>query len=104
LILGEPQYFVWDTASHSSKLLNMIKIWGTYFLSPPGYANESSNFLWHHLANLDHNHLATLAVSTIHSRLSCHDANWRTHAESKVVIRQMPCPHTLWFSRCWDIF
>ena len=44
---------------------------------------ESSSFLWHHLADLGHNHLATLAVSTIHSRLSCYDANWRKYAESR---------------------
>jgi len=31
---------------------------------------ESSRVLWHHLADLGHNHLATLAVSTIHS--GCH--------------------------------
>jgi len=65
---------------------------------------ESSSFLWHNLANLGHNHLAKLAVSTIHSRRSCHDANWREHAEKKVTVTQMPCPHTLWFIRCWDVF
>jgi len=31
---------------------------------------ESSSFLWHHLADLGHNHQATLAVNTIHS--DCH--------------------------------
>jgi len=35
-------------------------------------------------------------------RLSCHDANWIAHAEK--LETRMPCPHTLWFSRCWDVF
>jgi len=48
--------------------------------------------------------LATLALSTIHSRLPCHDANWRKHVESKAVATRMPCLHTSWFSRCWDDF
>jgi len=30
--------------------------------------------LYHHLADLGHNHLAALAVSMIHSRPLCHDA------------------------------
>jgi len=30
-------------------------------------------------------------------RLSCHDVNWREHAESKA--SKMPCPHTFSFSR-----
>jgi len=47
------------------------------------------------LADLGHNHLATLAVSTIHSRLSGHDPNWRRHAESKAIVTRMPCPHTM---------
>jgi len=21
-----------------------------------------------------------------------------------LLVTRMPCPHTLWFSRCWDIF
>jgi len=37
-------------------------------------------------------------------RLSRHDANWREHAESKAIETRLPCPHTLWFSRCWDVF
>ena len=28
-------------------------------------------------------------------RLSCYDANWREHAESKAIEIRMPCPHTL---------
>jgi len=32
--------------------------------------------------NLVYNHLAILTVSTI-DRLSCHDAKWREHVESK---------------------
>jgi len=28
-------------------------------------------------------------------RLSCYDANWRDHAESKAIEIRMLCPHTL---------
>jgi len=38
LILGEQQYFVWDTASQSTKLLYVLNIWGVWPLGPPGYA------------------------------------------------------------------
>jgi len=64
---------------------------------------ESSSFLWHHLANLAHNHLETLAVSTIHS--DCHFM-MRT-GESMLRIKpvaRMPCSHTLCFNRCWGVF
>jgi len=44
------------------------------------------------------------AVSTIHSRLSCYDANWRKHAEIKGIVTRMPCPHALWLSKCWNVF
>jgi len=37
-------------------------------------------------------------------RMSCHDANWKEHVESKAIVTRMPCPHILWFSRCWDVF
>jgi len=30
LILGEQQYFVWDTASQSTKLLYVLNIWGVW--------------------------------------------------------------------------
>jgi len=33
LTLGEQQYFVWDTASQSTKLLDVLKVWGAW---PPG--------------------------------------------------------------------
>jgi len=36
--------------------------------------------------------------------LLCHDADWREHAESKASTTRTPWPHTLWFSRCWDVF
>jgi len=35
LILGKQQYFVWDTASQSTKWLDILKIWEAL---PPGYA------------------------------------------------------------------
>jgi len=38
------------------------------------------------------------------SRLSCHGANWIKHAESKFMVMRLLCPHTLWLSRCWDVF
>jgi len=41
---------------------------------------------------------------TIRVRFSYHHANWREHAESKAIVTRMPCPYTLWFSRCWDVF
>jgi len=56
------------------------------------------------LADLGHNnHLATLAVSTIHS--DCHDP-MRTGENMQwgKLETRMPCAHTLWFSRCWDVF
>jgi len=56
------------------------------------------------LADLGHNHLAKLAVSTIHSRLSCYDANWRKHAEIKAIVTRMSCPHAVWLSKCWNVF
>jgi len=38
LILGEQQYFVWDTAAQSTKFLDILKIWGAKGPCPPGYA------------------------------------------------------------------
>jgi len=37
LILGEQQYFPWDTTSQSAKLLLTLKVWGAWFPGPPGY-------------------------------------------------------------------
>ena len=61
---------------------------------------ESSRFLWHHLADLGHNHLVTLAVSGQHDtlRLSFHDVNWREHAESKT--SSTDALPTLCFTKC----
>ena len=62
---------------------------------------ESSSFLWHYLADLGHNHLATLVVSTIHS--DCHVTMRTGQSIQRVKLEtRMPCPHTLWFSRCWE--
>jgi len=65
---------------------------------------ESSSFLLHDLPDLGHNHLATLpAVSTIHS--DCHVTMRTGESMQRVKLEtRMPCPHTLWFSRCWDVF
>ena len=38
LTLGEQQYFVWDTASLSTKWRGILKIWGA--LPPRGYAYD----------------------------------------------------------------
>ena len=43
---------------------------------------ESSSFFVTPFSRFRAQPSATLAVSTIHSRLSCYDANWRKHAES----------------------
>jgi len=64
---------------------------------------ESSIFLWHYLADLDHNHLATLAVRKINS--DCHVTMRNGWSIQRVKLEtRMPCPHTLWSSRCWDVF
>jgi len=64
---------------------------------------ESSSFLWHHLSDLGHNHLATLAVSTIHS--DCHGTMRTGESMQRVKLEtRMPCPHTFWFSTCWGVF
>jgi len=36
-------------------------------------------------------------------RLPCHDANWTVRAHRVKLETRMPCPHTLWFSRCWNV-
>jgi len=57
-------------------------------------------FLLHDLADLSHNHLA---VSTIHS--DCHVTMRTGESTQRVKLEtRMPCPHTLWFSRCWDVY
>jgi len=59
--------------------------------------------LRHHLADLGYNHLATLTVNTIHS--ACHGAIRTGESMQRVkLVTRMPCPHDLWFSRCWDVF
>jgi len=51
--------------------------------------------LRHHFADLGHNHLETLAVRTIHSRLSCHDATGESM--QRVKLKQHVClAHTLY--------
>jgi len=64
---------------------------------------EYSSFLWHHFADWGHNRLATLADSTIYS--DCH-VTMRTgeSMQSVKLVTRLPWPHTLWFSRCWDVF
>jgi len=64
---------------------------------------ESRSFLWHHLADLVHNHLATLAVSTINSDCFVTMQTGESMQRVKLVTRNS-CPHTLWFSRCWGLF
>jgi len=55
------------------------------------------------LAELGYNHLATLAVRKIHS--DCHVTMRTGQSTQRVNLEtRMPCPHTLWFSRCWDVF
>jgi len=64
---------------------------------------ESSSFLCHNLADLVQNHLATLAVSTTHS--DCHVTMRTGQSMQRVkLVTRMPCPHTLWFSRCWGLY
>jgi len=52
LIIGEKHYFVWDTASQSTKWLYVPKSWGGHGpFGLPGYAYTdtlaiSANFLW----------------------------------------------------------
>ena len=38
LTLSEQQYFVWDTASISTKRQDVLDIWGAWAICPPGYA------------------------------------------------------------------
>jgi len=54
---------------------------------------ESSSFLWHHLADLGHNHLAKLAVITIHS--DCH-VTMRTEESMQSKARNTHAFPTLW--------
>jgi len=57
---------------------------------------ESSSFLWHSVADLGCNHLATLAVSTLHSY--CHVTMWTGESMQRVkLVTRMPCPHTFLF-------
>jgi len=38
-------------------------------------------------------------------RLSCHDANWKEHGETKATNADaLPTNLCLWFSRCWGVF
>jgi len=49
------------------------------------------------------NHLATLAVSTIHS--DCHFTMQTGESMQRVkLVARMPCPHTLCFNRCSGVF
>jgi len=41
-ILGEKQHLVWDTASQSTKWLDILKIWGCM---SPGYAKQAGSKL-----------------------------------------------------------
>jgi len=55
---------------------------------------ESSSFLWHHLADLGHNHLATLVISMIHP--DCHFTMQTGESMQKVkLVARTPCLHTL---------
>jgi len=59
---------------------------------------ESNSFLWHYLADLGHNHLATLAAWKIHS--DCHATMRTGWSIQRVKLEtRMPCPHT-----CSDVF
>jgi len=53
-ILGEQQYFVWDTAFQSAKWLDILKIVGTWTLGPPWlrlwplHGPQQSRRAWHY--------------------------------------------------------
>jgi len=44
LILGDQQYFVWDTTSQSTKWIDILKIWGYGSLVSTGYAYVSGSY------------------------------------------------------------
>ena len=79
LILGEQQYFFWDTASQSAKWLLILKIWGA---SPPGYAYAA-------IADNGKTHSFILCEKMHEWICSSASTSWKIHYSVRLWVRPM---------------
>ena len=72
LILDEQQYFVWDTASQSTKWLHMLTIWEAWALGPPSLHLWFATCSFETIVIWDRIHLGLVELRPVHLRLhSC---------------------------------